>query len=100
MDSYAILHLRYAVRPIGDHAEVCRNLKLSYSNHLSHTQGVRRDGEESLDCLLSVFYDVCTGWFRDGLHDLLRVASWYDILLCTSKQASEANPIFDSGGIS
>ena len=91
--SYVVLRLRYVLRPDSDHAEVSHNFRLSYTNRLSHTQGVRRDGEESLDRLLPVFYDFYTGRFRDGLCDLLRASSRYDLLPCALKQISEANPI-------
>ena len=75
MASYVLLHLCHLVRPISDHAEVSHNSWPSYNNHLSHTQGVCRDGEEPLDRLLPVFYEFRTCYFRDSLLDLLRVGS-------------------------
>ena len=97
---YVQLRLHYVVRPISDHAEVSHNLRLSYTNGPSHTQGVRHDGEESLDRLLPVFYELRTGCFRDSHCDLLFVASWYGLPPTPSKQTSEANLNFDSDGIS
>ena len=67
---------------------------------LSHTKGVRRDGEEPLDRLLSVFYELRTGCFRDSCFDLYLVASRYDPPPFPLKQNSETNPNFRSGGIS
>ena len=61
MACYALLRPRYVVRPASDHAEVSHSFRLSYTNHLPHIQGVRRDGEEPLDRLLSVFHEFCTG---------------------------------------
>ena len=78
MASCVLLHLRYAVRPTSDHAEVSQ-LRSSCDNRLSHIQGVRRDWEESLDCLLPVFYEFRAGCSRDRQFDLLRVASRYDL---------------------
>jgi hypothetical protein len=89
---YVLLHLCYAVRPVSDHVEVSHNLRLSYTNRLSHTQGVCRDGEEPLDRLLPVFYEFRTGCFRDSQFGLLWVASWYDLPPFSPKQTSEANP--------
>ena len=56
MARYGLLHPRYVVRPVSDHAEVSHNFPPSLVSRLSHTQGVRRDGKELLDCLLPVFY--------------------------------------------
>ena len=94
-----LLHLRYVVRTISDHAEVSRNFRLTYTNRLSHTQSVCRDGEEPLDCLLPAFYQFRTGWFRDSWFDLLRVASRYDLSPFPSNQTFEAKPNFGSDGI-
>ena len=100
MDSYVLLRFCYDVRPISDHTEVSHNFQLSYTNRLSHAQGVCRDGEEPLDRFLLIFYHFCTGCFWDGLHDVLGVASRYDILPCTLKKISEENRNFESGDIS
>ena len=100
MASYGLLHLRYVVRPTGGHAEVSRNFRLSYANRPSHTQGVCRDEEKPLDCLLPAFYQFRAGCFRNKQFDLLRVASWYDLHPFPLKQTSEANPNFESDGIS
>ena len=74
-----LLHLGYVICPNGDHAEVSRTPRLSYASCLRHTQGVRRDKEESLDCLLHASSEFHTGRFRDSLFGLLCVASWYDL---------------------
>ena len=95
---HILLRLRHVVRPISDHVEVGHSLQLSCTNRPSHTQGVRCDGEESLDRLLPVFYEFRTGCFRDNHCDLLRVTSWYG--LHPSKQTSEADLNFESDGIS
>ena len=78
MASYVILHPRNVVRPISDYVEVSRNFQLSHTNRLSHTQGVCRNGEERLDCLLPELYKFRTSCFRDSQFSLLCVASWYD----------------------
>ena len=43
------------------------------------TQGVCRDGEESMDRLLPAFYEFRTGCFRNSCLDPLCVASRYDL---------------------
>jgi hypothetical protein len=97
---YVLLHLRYAVRPVSDHAEVCHNFRSLYATRLSHVQGVCRDGEEPLDCLLPVFHEFRAGCCRGGKLDLLRVASRYDLPLFPLKQTSEANSNVESDGSS
>ena len=105
MASYVLLHLRYVVRPVSDHAEVSHNFRLSHTNHLLHTQGVCRDGEEPLDRLLSAFYEFRTGCFRDSCFDPFRVTSRYDLSPSPLNQTSETtqtskaieftDPLFD-----
>ena len=92
MGWWVLLRLRYVVRPIGDHTKVGCNFRLCYTNNLSHTQGVRRDREESLDRLLPVFYEFRAGCSRDRYFGLSRVASRYDLPLFPLKRTSEANP--------
>ena len=81
MDCSALLHLRYFVRPIGDHAEVSHSFQSSYTNRLSQTQGVRRDGEESLDRLLPLFYVFRTGCSRDSECNPICLTLWYGLSL-------------------
>ena len=61
-----LLHLCHVIRPTSDHAEVSHTFRLFYTNRLSYTQGVRRDGEESTDRLLPVFYEFRTGCLWDS----------------------------------
>ena len=67
--------------------------------YLLCTQGVRRDGEEPQDRLLSMFYQFRTGYFRDSWFDPFRVASRYDLFPFPLNQTSKANPNFKSDGI-
>ena len=60
-----LLHLRYVVRPTSDHAEVSHTFRLFYADHLQHSQGVCRDGEEPPDRLLPVFYEFRADRFGD-----------------------------------
>ena len=100
MACYVLLRLRYVVCTINDHAEVSPNFRRSYTNHLPHTQGVRRDREEPLDRLLAMFHEFRTGWLRDGWFDPVSVASRYDFPPIPLNQNPEANLNFESDGIS
>ena len=97
---YILLRLRYVFRTISDHAEVSHNFLLSHTNRLPYPQGVCRDGEEPLDRLFAVLHEFRTGRLRDGHFDPLRVASRYDLPPIPLNQISEANPNFESDGIS
>ena len=92
----ALLHLPYVVRPISDHAEVSHSFQLSYINHLTHTQSVCRDGEESLGRLLPIFYVFRAGCSWDCLFNSIWITPWYDL----PPRPPEANPNFDSNGTS
>ena len=91
MASYVLLRLCHVVCPISDHAEVSHNSRLPYTNRLSHTQGICRDGEEPLGRLLAVFYEFRTGWLRDSWFDPFRVESRYDLPPSPLGQTSEAS---------
>ena len=93
-----LLYLRYAVCPTSDHAEVSRNFRLRYTDHLSHAQGICRDGEEPLDRVLFVFYQSRAGCCRDRHLGLLRGASWYDLPPFPLKKTSDANQNVESDG--
>ena len=86
-----LLRLRYVIRPTSDHAEVSHTFRLYYIDRLSHTQGIRRGGQESLGRLLPVFYEFRSGCFRDSQFDLLRATSRYDLPLFPLKQTFDAN---------
>jgi len=74
---YALLHVRYFIRPSSDHTEVRYSFELISHGSLITYQGICRHEEQSVDRLLPFFLCFGTVCLRDVPCDLFCITIWY-----------------------